>query len=213
VQEMADFVDLAFELAFRYRNPAMILSDGAIGQMMEKVALPPFKRRRTEEEIARECPWATTGRIGMRKPNIITSLELRSEEMEQNNLRIQAKYRVIEEKEVRYEEYLTEDAEYLIVAFGSAARIAKKVIAIAREQGIKVGLLRPITLWPFPYAKIGELGKKVKGILSLEINAGQMVEDIRLAVECRVPVKWYGRLGGIIPEPEEVLEQIKSMTL
>lgn len=213
VQEMADFVDLAFELAFRYRNPAMILSDGAIGQMMEKVALPPFKPRRTEEEIARECPWATTGRIGMRKPNIITSLELRSEEMEQNNLRIQAKYRVIEEKEVRYEEYLTEDAEYLIVAFGSAARIAKKVIAIAREQGIKVGLLRPITLWPFPYAKIGELGKKVKGILSLEINAGQMVEDIRLAVECRVPVKWYGRLGGIIPEPEEVLEQIKSMTL
>ena len=213
VQEMADFVDLAFELAFRYRNPAMILSDGAIGQMMEKVALPPFKPRRTEEEIARECPWATTGRIGMRKPNIITSLELRSEEMEQNNLRIQAKYRVIEEKEVRYEEYLTEDAEYLIVAFGSAARIAKKVIAIAREQGIKVGLLRPITLWPFPYAKIGELGKKVKGILSLEINAGQMVEDIRLAVECSVPVKWYGRLGGIIPEPVEVLEQIKSMTL
>ena len=213
VQEMADFVDLAFELAFKYRNPAMILSDGAIGQMMEKVVLPPFKPRRTEEEIARECPWATTGRIGMRKPNIITSLELRSEEMEQNNLRIQAKYRVIEEKEVRFEEYKLEDAEYLIVAFGSAARIAKKVIAIAREQGIKVGLLRPITLWPFPYKRIGELGKKVKGILSLEINAGQMVEDIRLAVECKVPVQWYGRLGGIIPEPEEVVEQIKKMTL
>ena len=213
VQEMADFVDLAFELAFKYRNPAMILSDGAIGQMMEKVVLPPFKPRRTEEEIARECPWATTGRIGMRGPNIITSLELRSEEMEQNNLRIQAKYRVIEEKEVRFEEYMLEDAEYLIVAFGSAARIAKKVIAIAREQGIKVGLLRPITLWPFPYKRIGELGKKVKGILSLEINAGQMVEDIRLAVECKVPVQWYGRLGGIIPEPEEVVEQIKKMTL
>ena len=212
VQEMADFVDLAFELAFKYRNPAMILSDGAIGQMMEKVVLPPFKPRRTTEEIAKECPWAATGRIGMRKPNIITSLELRSEEMEQNNLRIQAKYKVIEEKEVRYEEYKTEDAEYLIVAFGSAARIAKKVIAIAREQGIKVGLLRPITLWPFPSGKIAELGKKVKGILSLEINAGQMVEDIRLAVECKVPVQWYGRLGGIIPEPEEVVEQIKKMT-
>ena len=212
VQEMADFVDLAFELAFRYRNPAMILSDGAIGQMMEKVVLPPFKPRRTEEEIAKECPWATTGRIGGRKPNIITSLELRSEEMEQNNLRIQAKYRVIEEKEVRFEEYKTDDAEYLIVAFGSAARIAKKVIAIAREQGVKVGLLRPITLWPFPYGKIAELGKKVKGILSLEINAGQMVEDIRLAVECKVPVQWYGRLGGIIPEPEEVVEEIKKMT-
>ena len=212
VQEMADFVDLAFELAFRYRNPAMILSDGAIGQMMEKVVLPPFKPRRTEEQIAAECPWATTGRIGMRKPNIVTSLELRSEEMEQNNLRIQAKYRVIEEKEVRYEKYKTEDAEYLIVAFGSAARIAKKVIAIAREQGIKVGLLRPITLWPFPSKRIGELGKQVKGILSLEINAGQMVEDIRLAVECKVPVQWYGRLGGIIPEPEEVVEEIKKMT-
>ena len=212
VQEMADFVDLAFELAFKYRNPAMILSDGAIGQMMEKVVLPEFKPRRTTEEIAKECPWATTGRIGMRKPNIITSLELRSEEMEQNNLRIQAKYRVIEEKEVRYEEYMTEDAEYLIVAFGSAARIAKKVIAIAREEGIKVGLLRPITLWPFPSKRIAELGKKVKGILSLEINAGQMVEDIRLAVECNVPVQWYGRLGGIIPEPEEVVEQIKKMT-
>ena len=212
VQEMADFVDLAFELAFKYRNPAMILSDGAIGQMMEKVVLPPFKPRRTEEQIAKECPWATTGRIGMRKPNIITSLELRSEEMEQNNLRIQAKYRECEKNEVRYEEYMCEDAEYLIVAFGSAARIAKKVIAIAREQGIKVGLLRPITLWPFPTKKIAELGKKVKGILSLEINAGQMVEDIRLAVECNVPVQWYGRLGGIIPEPEEVVEQIKKMT-
>ncbi len=211
VQEMADFVDLAFELAFRYRNPAMILSDGAIGQMMEKVVLPPFKPRRTEEEIARECPWATTGRIGMRKPNVITSLELRSEEMEQNNLRIQAKYKVIEEKEVRYEEYRTEDAEYLIVAFGSAARIAKKVIAIAREQGIKVGLLRPITLWPFPTKKIAQLGKRMKGILSLEINAGQMIEDIRLAVECSVPVRWYGRLGGIIPEPEEVVDEIKKM--
>ena len=212
VQEMADFVDLAFELAFRYRNPAMILSDGAIGQMMEKVVLPPFKPRRTTEEIMKECPWATTGRIGMRKPNIITSLELRSEEMEQNNLRIQAKYRVIEEKEVRYEEYMTEDAEYLIVAFGSAARIAKKVIAIAREQGIRVGLLRPITLWPFPTRKIAELGNKVKGILSLEINAGQMVEDIRLAVECKIPVQWYGRLGGIIPEPEEVVDLLKIIT-
>jgi len=213
VQEMADFVDLAFELAFKYRNPAMILSDGAIGQMMEKVVLPPFKPRRTEEQIAKECPWATTGRTGMRKPNIITSLELRSEEMEQNNLRIQAKYRVIEKTEVRYEEYMTEDADFLIVAFGSAARISKKVIAIAREQGIKVGLLRPITLWPFPYQRIGELGKKMKGILSLEINAGQMVEDVRLAVECKVPVQWYGRLGGIIPEPEEVVEQIKKMNL
>ena len=213
VQEMADFVDLAFELAFRYRNPAMILSDGAIGQMMEKVVLPPFKPRRTEAEIAAECPWATTGRTGMRRPNIITSLELRSEEMEIINLRLQAKYREIEEKEVRFEEYRTDDAEYLIVAFGSAARIAKKVIALAREQGIRVGLLRPVTLWPFPTRRIAELGRQVKGILSLEINAGQMVEDIRLAVECKVPVRWYGRLGGIIPEPEEVVAELQKMTL
>lgn len=211
VQEMADFVDLAFELAFRYRNPAMILSDGAIGQMMEKVVLPPFKPRRTEEEIMKECPWATTGRKGMRKPNIITSLELRSEEMEKINLRIQSKYREIEAKEVRFEEYMTGDAEYLIVAFGSAARISKKVISIAREQGLKVGLLRPITLWPFPSKRIAELASKVKGILSLEINAGQMVEDIRMAVEGKTLVEWYGRLGGIIPEPEEVVAQLKKL--
>lgn len=211
VQEMADFVDLAFELAFRYRNPAMILSDGAIGQMMEKVVLPPFKPRRTEEEIMKECPWATTGRKGMRKPNIITSLELRSEEMEKINLRIQSKYREIEAKEVRFEEYMTGDADYLIVAFGSAARISKKVISIAREQGLNVGLLRPITLWPFPSKRIAELASKVKGILSLEINAGQMVEDIRMAVEGKTPVEWYGRLGGIIPEPEEVVAQLKKL--
>ena len=211
VQEMADFVDLGFELAFKYRNPAMILSDGAIGQMMEKVVLPPFKPRRTEDELAAECPWATIGRRGGRKPNIITSLELRSEEMEIINLRIQAKYREIEKNEVRFEEYMTEDAEYLIVAFGSAARISKKVIAIAREQGIKVGLLRPITLWPFPSVKIAELGKRMKGILTLEINAGQMVEDVRLAVECSIPVEYFGRLGGIIPEPEEVVDVLKKM--
>ena len=207
---MADFVDLAFTLAFRYRNPAMILADGAIGQMMEKVVLPPFKPRRTEEEIIRECPWATTGRIGGRKPNIITSLELRSEEMEVINLRIQAKYREIEAKEVRYEEFMLDDAEYAIVAFGSAARIAKKSIEIARSQGIKVGLLRPITLWPFPTEEVKRLAGKVKGILSLEINAGQMVEDIRLAVEGKVPVRHFGRLGGIIPDPDEVVEVLKS---
>lgn len=211
VQEMADFVDLAFELAFRYRNPAMILSDGVIGQMMEKVVLPPFKPRRTEEEIIKECPWATTGRKGMRRPNIVTSLELRSEEMEQINLRIQWKYLEIEAKEVRFEEYMTSDADYLIVAFGSAARIAKKVVSIARKQGIKVGLLRPITLWPFPSKRISELASQVKGILSLEMNAGQMIEDIRLAVEGKAPVKWYGRLGGIIPEPDEVVAEMIKM--
>ncbi len=211
VQEMADFVDLAFELAFRYRNPAMILADGVIGQMMEKVVLPDFKPRRTEEEIMKECPWAATGRMGRKTPNIITSLELQSEVMEQNNLRIQAKYRECEEKEVLFEEYMCEDAEYLIVAFGSAARIAKKTIQLAREEGLKVGLLRPITLWPFPTRQIASLGRRVKGILVLEFNAGQMVEDVRLAVECKVPVEHYGRLGGIVPDPDEALQALKKM--
>ncbi|MCI5719643.1 MAG: 3-methyl-2-oxobutanoate dehydrogenase subunit VorB [Candidatus Cryptobacteroides sp.] len=211
VQEMADFVDLAFELAFRYRNPAMILADGAIGQMMEKVMLPPFKPRRTEEQIMKECPWATTGRIGGRKPNIITSLELRSEEMEIINNNIQEKYRKCEEKEVRFEEYLLDDAEYAIMAFGSAARVAKKSIDNARAEGIKVGLLRPITLWPFPTKEVQRLASKVKGILSVEFNAGQMVEDIRLAVGGGIPVQHFGRLGGIIPDPDEVVEALKRM--
>lgn len=210
VQEMADFVDLAYTLAFKYRNPAMIMADGAIGQMMEKVVLPPFKPRRTDEEVEAECPWATTGRRNKRKPNFISSLELQSEEMEIINLRLQAKYAEIEKNEVRYEKYMCEDADYLIVAFGSAARIAKKVIEIAREQGIKIGLLRPITLWPFPTAIVKEQSKQVKGILSLEINAGQMVEDIRLAVEGCVPVEHFGRLGGIIPDPDEVLDALKE---
>ncbi len=211
VQEMADFVDLAFELAFKYRNPAMILTDGVIGQMMEKIVLPPFKPRRTEEEIIKQCPWAATGRLKTRKPNVITSLELDPSVMEEINIRLQNKYKVIEEKEVRYEEFMLEDAEYAIVAFGSAARIGKKAIEMARAEGIKVGLLRPITLWPFPTKEVAALGKRVKGILSLEINAGQMVEDIRLAVECKIPVEHYGRLGGIIPAPDEVVDALKRM--
>ena len=210
VQEMANFVDLSFELAFKYRNPAMILSDGVIGQMMEKVVLPPFKPRRTEEEIAAECPWATTGRSKGRQPNIITSLELDPAEMEQRNIQLQNKYRLIEENEVRYEEINCDDAEYLIVAFGSCARIAQKAMDDARAQGIKVGLLRPITLWPFPSKQIAERAKQVKGILSVEINAGQMVEDIKLAVNCSVPVQHFGRLGGIVPDPDEIVNALKE---
>ena len=211
VQEMADFVDLAFELAFKYRNPAMILSDGVIGQMMEKVVLPPFKPRRTEEEIIKECPWATTGRTKNRKPNIITSLELKPEAMEQRNLHLQAKYKEIQEKEVRYETQQCDDAELLIVAFGSAARLTQKAIEIARAEGIKVGLLRPITLWPFPSKAIAEIAKGKKGVLVVEINAGQMVQDVRLAVNGAVPVEQFGRLGGIVPEPEEIVDALKKM--
>ena len=210
VQEMADFVDLAFTLAFKYRNPAMILSDGVIGQMMEKVVLPPIKPRRTEEEILKECPWASTGCRGGRKRNVITSLELKSEVMEVRNIHLQEKYKTIRENEVRYETKFMDDADYMIVAFGSAARIAEKTIEIARKQGIKVGLLRPITLWPFPTKEIEAAAKKVKGILVAEINAGQMVEDVRLAVNGCVPVEHYGRLGGIVPEPEEMVNVLKE---
>ena len=210
VQEMADFVDLAFTLAFKYRTPAMILSDGVIGQMMEKVVLPPIKPRRTEEEILRECPWATTGRSKGRKPNVITSLELKSEVMELRNIHLQEKYRKIRENEVRYETKFMDDAEYMIVAFGSAARIAEKAIEMARAEGIKVGLFRPITLWPFPTNEIAAAAAKVKGVLVAEINAGQMVDDVRLAVNGKVPVEHYGRLGGIVPEPEEMVKVLKE---
>lgn len=211
VQEMADFVDLAFELAFKYRNPAMILSDGVIGQMMEKVVLPPMKPRRTEEEIARECPWATIGRPKTRQPNILTSLELKPEVMEQRNIHLQEKYRQIRDAEVRYNMQQMEDADYVIVAFGSAARIAEKSIETARNEGIKVGLFRPITLWPFPMKELHELAKNKKGFLVAEINAGQMIEDVRLAVNGQVPVEHFGRLGGIVPEPEEIVEALKKL--
>lgn len=210
VQEMADFVDLAFELSFRYRNPAMILSDGIIGQMMEKVVLPPFKPRRTEEEIKRECPWATFGRTADRNPNVITSLELKPETMEARNLHLQEKYNEIKEREVRYETLQTDDADYLIVSFGSAARIAEKALEITRSMGVRVGLFRPITLWPFPSKQIAAMAKGKKGVLVVEINAGQMVQDVRLAVNGAVPVEYFGRLGGIVPEPDEIVQVLKE---
>ena len=210
VQEMADFVDLAFELAFKYRNPAMILSDGVIGQMMEKVVLPPFKPRRTDEEVIAQCPWASTGKTKNRQRNVITSLELKPEIMEKKNLALQAKYAKIRENEVRYEKQLCDDAEYVIVAFGSAARIAEKSVELARAEGIKVGLFRPITLWPFPTKEIAALAQGKKGVLVAEINAGQMVQDVRLAINGKVPVEQFGRLGGIVPDPEEIVEALKT---
>lgn len=213
VQEMADFMDLAFTLAFRYRTPAMILSDGVIGQMMEKVVLPEQKPRRTEEEVIRECPWASTGRTRDRKPNIITSLELMPEAMEQRNLHLQEKYRTIKEREVRYETIELDDADIMIVAFGSAARIAEKAIELAREEGIKAGLFRPITLWPFPEKQIAKAAHGKRGVLVAEINAGQMIQDVRLSVNGEEPVEHFGRLGGIVPEPEEIVKAIKEKLL
>ncbi len=213
VQEMADFVDLAFELAFKYRNPAMILSDGVIGQMMEKIVLPPFKPRRTEEEIRQQCPWASIGRTKDREPNVITSLELKPEIMEQRNIHLQEKYQQIRDNEVRYETQQCDDADYIIVSFGSAARISEKAIELAREEGLKVGLFRPITLWPFPSKQIAEMARGKKGILVAEINAGQMVEDVRLAINGALPVEYFGRLGGIVPEPEEIVNALKEKLL
>lgn len=212
VQEMADFVGLGFDLAFKYRNPAMILTDGIIGQVMEKVVLPEQRPRRTDDEIREECPWATLGRKGRRKPNVITSLELESAIMEQNNIRYQAKFKAITENEVRYEAIETEDAEYVLVAFGSSSRICQKTVTLARSQGIRLGLLRPITLWPFPSKVLEELAQgDVKGFLVPELNAGQMVEDVRLAVNGRVPVHHYGRLGGMLFTPNEILDELKKL--
>lgn len=211
VQEMHDFVFLGFDLAFKYRNPVMILSDGVIGQMMEKVKLADFKPRLTNEEIAeRYGSWATTGKPANRERNIVTSLELDSERQEKFNEHLIEKYRKITENEVRFEEFQTEDAEYMLVAYGSSSRICQKVVDLAREKGIKVGLLRPITLYPFPTEAIQKHLSHLKGLLSVEMSAGQMVEDIRLAAEGKVPVEHYGRMGGMIPSPGGVLTALEE---
>jgi len=205
VQEMADFVDLSFELAFKYRNPVMMLSDGAIGQMMEKVWLsPPKERSKTVPE------WATTGKPPTRERNIITSLELDPDRQEIFNKKLVTKYNEIREKEVRFEEVQCEDAEYLLVAYGTSARVCQKSVELSREQGIKAGLLRPITLFPFPSKQINKLADKVKLILTVEMSAGQMVEDVMLSVNGEVPVYHYGRMGGMIPTPDEVVENLKE---
>ncbi len=210
VQEMADFVGLGFDLAYKWRNPVLMLADGVVGQMMEKVVLPEQRPRRTEREIAEQCPWAVTGRPEGRGPNVLTTLELDPLKMEQHNLHLQKKYDAISAEEVRYEEIDTEDAEYLVMAFGSVARICQKAVEEAREQGIKVGLLRPITLWPFPAEAVARLSNKVKGILVVELNAGQMIEDVRLNLDTRVPVHHFGRMGGIVMDPDEVLGALKE---
>jgi 2-oxoglutarate ferredoxin oxidoreductase subunit alpha len=205
VQEMADFVELSFDLAFKYRNPVMMLSDGAIGQMMEKVWLSPQKERsKTVPE------WATTGKPPTRERIIITSLDLDPNGQERFNQKLVAKYNEIREKEVRYEEFQCEDAEYILVAYGTSARVCMKSIQLARAKGIKVGLLRPITLFPFPAKRLYELAGKVKMMVSVEMSAGQMVEDVMLSVNGKVPVYHFGRMGGIVTEPEEVVDFLKS---
>ena len=213
VQEMCDFVGLGWDLAFKYRTPAMVLADGVVGQMMEKVVLPPQRKRLTDEEVRQRCPWAANGRKDGRKKNIVTSLELDPALMEKNNERFQATYRKIEENEVRFEAIGTDDCDYLIVAFGSLARISQKAVEMARAKGLKIGILRPITLWPFPKAEVARLAAKSKGVLVVELNAGQMIEDVRLAAGNVVKVEHFGRLGGIVPSPDEILNAFEKMFL
>ncbi len=210
VQEMSDFVKLGFELAFKYRIAVLILSDGVIGQMMEKVELFDSVPRLTEDEINAKYPWATTGKKKGTERRIITSLDLDSKKMEEHNHHLQAKYRTIEENEVRYELINCDDAEYIFVAYGSSARIAQKAVQLARAKGIKAGLFRLITLFPFPAKPMVELCKKgVKGWLAVEMSAGQMVEDVRLSVNGCAKVEHFGRYGGIVHSPEEVLNALE----
>jgi 2-oxoglutarate/2-oxoacid ferredoxin oxidoreductase subunit alpha len=205
VQEMFEHAILAFDLADRYRNPAMILSDAIIGQMLEPVDVPD----KVEADVPPK-PWATTGAKG-RKRNFITSLYIVAEDLERINLEIQAKYAEASRREVRFQELEMDDSDIVLVAYGSTARICRTAMKMAREQGLKVGLFRPITLFPFPSQRLSELARAGKRFLTVEMSAGQMVEDVRLAVNGASEVDFYGRLGGIIPSPEEVLDRLQRM--
>ena len=205
VQEMADLTAKAFDLSDKYRVPAMLLADGTMGQMMEPVVLPGESVSKVEK------PWAVTGTRMARPHNIVNSLFLVPEELERKNIERFERYRTIEENETEYESYLMEDAEYCIVAFGIAARVSKNAINAARAEGIKVGLIRPITLWPFPKKALADAADRVKGFLSVELSMGQMIEDVELATRCRRPVRLCYRAGGMIPSPEQVLASIKEL--
>ena len=206
VQEMVDFVKLGFEIGEKYRTPVMILADGAIGQMMEKVELFPQQPRER-----RMYDWATQGRKRGEDRHFITSLFIQPEKMEMINLDLQAKYRKIEKDEVRYQSLNIDDAEFIITGYGLGARICMKVMEIGREKGYKIGFIRPITLFPFPTKIFAELAPKIKGILDVEMNAGQMVEDVKLSVEGKTRVEFYGRMGGMIPTPEEILSKFEEI--
>ena len=209
-QDMYDFVDWGFELAFKYRTPVVILADGIIGQMMEKVELRPAKPRWTKEEILQHAPWAANGKPADRQRNIITSLSLEADVQEKFNLKLKEKYQKIQAEEVKYETYMAEDAEYLFVAFGCSSRICEAATDLLREEGYKVGLLRPVTLFPFPTEALAEYASKVRSMMSIELNLGQMVDDVRLAVNGKCHVGFYGRQGGNIYSPEEIAREFKS---
>jgi len=210
VQEMYDFVQIGFDLAFKYRNPVLILSDGIIGQMMEKVEIGPQRVRRTMEEVIKQCPWATTGKTANRERNIITSLDLVASRQEEFNRKLVKKYDTIREKEVRCECINCDDADYVFVAYGTSSRLCMNSMDLLRKEGYKVGLVRPITLFPYPSKIIAGLAERVKGFLTIEMSTGQMVEDVMLAVNGKRPVKHYGRVGGVVPTPEEIVDAMKN---
>ncbi|MDR0765312.1 MAG: 3-methyl-2-oxobutanoate dehydrogenase subunit VorB [Odoribacteraceae bacterium] len=214
VQEMNDFVALGFELAFKYRNPVMILADGVIGQMMEKVRLDEYVPRWSDADIERVAgEWALTGKRKERERHVATSLELDAYKQEEFNHKLQAKYRRMEEHDTRHEELSCDDAEYIFVAYGSSARVCQKSVQLCREQGIKAGLFRPITLYPFPKRPLQALSRRAKGFLAVEMSAGQMIEDVRLAINGTVPAEHFGRYGGVIPTPDEIVEALKRQII
>jgi 2-oxoglutarate ferredoxin oxidoreductase subunit alpha len=205
VQEMADLTMLSFELADKYRNPAMLLGDGALGQMMEPVC---FSQKPT---TVWEKPWKANGLGERDKPNIINSLYLQPEELEAHNIHLQEKYQTIMEQECRWEEENVENAEMIVVAYGITSRIARSAVEMAKRNGLKVGLFRPISLWPFPSKRLMELAQKTNAFLVTELSAGQMVEDVRLATREIKPIHFYGRMGGMVPSPREIYDQIKCI--
>ncbi|MFO7814428.1 MAG: 3-methyl-2-oxobutanoate dehydrogenase subunit VorB [Halanaerobiales bacterium] len=206
VQEAVDLTMEAFEIADRYRNPVLIVGDGIIGQMMEPVE---FKEPVDPDELPKK-EWATDGAKG-REPNVINSLALDPQDLEDHNLKLKAKYDKMKEEEVRYEELYTDDADLIIVAYGTTARISSRAIEMARKEGYKVGMIRPITLFPFPTDIINETAERVDDFLAVEMSTGQMVEDVRLAVNGKKPVHFYGRTGGVVPSPEEIVDKIKEI--
>ena len=204
VQEMASLTMKGFDLADKYLMTSMILADGTIGQMMEPISFEDAEVKQYEK------PWALTGTNCERKHNIVNSLYLQPDALEKKNIERFERYKIVEENEPMWEEYMMEDAELCVVAFGIASRVAKNAVVAARAEGIKVGLIRPITLWPFPKAPLAAAADKVKGFISVELSMGQMIEDVRLATGCKKPVGLCNRTGGMIPSPDQVLESIRN---
>ncbi len=205
VQETVDLIIEAFDLADKYRQPVTVIADGMIGQIMEPVAFPEMK-----EPERPERPWALTGARD-RPKNVITSLYLGAQNLERENLRLQAIIHEIEANEVRYAEYMMEGAEYVVVAYGTAGRIVQTAVKQARAEGIPVGLFRPISMFPFPYEQLHEAAQAARRLLVVELSAGQMIEDVRLATRCQLPISFYGKMGGVVPLPEDILDQIRAM--